>query len=68
MAKKRKSSDALPLVTLTIYGIWSKEKKGIIFIGLDPEEVEMEYDMEGYTEDTHYVVSMPTYYDVNSLE
>jgi hypothetical protein len=63
--EKRKFSNT---VTLTIYGIWSKEEKRIIFIGLDIEEVEMEYDMEGYTKETHYVVTMPTYYDVSSLE
>jgi hypothetical protein len=66
MVKKRKPASLL--ATLTIYGIWSKEERGIIFIGLDPEEVELEYDMEGYSKNTHLIVSMPTYYDISSLE
>ena len=40
----------------------------VIFVGLDQEEVETEYDLEGYQEETHVIVQMVTYYDVSSLE
>jgi hypothetical protein len=68
MAKKRKSEKAVPVMSITIYGIWSKEQKKIIFVGLDKEEVEIEYDMEGYPEETHRIFSMETYYDISNLE
>lgn len=68
--KKRKSSEKLSpsIISLLIYGIWSKEDRRIIFIGLKQEDVEDEYDLEGYTEDTHAIVQMPTFYDASSLE
>lgn len=55
-------------VTIQAYGIWSKSDKKIIFINLDLEEVELEYDMEGYEEDTHVIVCLDGKYDVSSLE
>jgi len=53
---------------LGIYGIWSKAEKKIIYITLDKEEAELEYDMEGYSENTHRVVFLNAAYDISSLE
>jgi len=68
--KKRKTSKSLPssLIALNIYGIWSKEDKRIIFVGLNQEEVEAEYEFEAYNEETHVMVQMITYYDISNLE
>lgn len=63
MAGKRKNN----FIFLTIYGIWSKEKKDIIFVSLDKDETELEYDMEGYEDATHALVCLETGYDISSL-
>jgi hypothetical protein len=55
------------MMVLGIYGIWSKEEKRVIYISLDQEEVELEYDMEGYPEETHAIVFMNAAYDISSL-
>lgn len=65
---KKKSSKDAPFLELNIYGIWDKKTKTIIFVALKEEDVELEYDMEGYSEDSHLIVSMMTYYDFSSLE
>ena len=66
----KKSSKSLPssLVTIQAYGIWSKKRKQIVFISLDSEDAELEYDMEGYEEDTHVIVCLDGKYDVSNLE
>ncbi len=56
------------MMLIGIYGIWSKTDKKVIYISLDQEEVELEYDMEGYSEDTHAIVFLNAAYDVSSLE
>lgn len=56
------------MMVLGIYGIWSKVDKKIVHITLDQEESELEYDMEGYTEDTHVLVFLNAAYDISSLE
>jgi len=69
MKKRKTSKKQLPsFVSLLIYGIWSKEDKRVVFISLEQEDVETEYDLEGYSEETHTIVAMPTYYDISSLE
>lgn len=69
MKKRKTSKKQLPsFVSLLIYGIWSKEDKRVVFISLEQEDVETEYDLEGYSEETHVIVAMPTYYDISSLE
>lgn len=55
-------------VIIGIYGIWSKLDRKIIFISLDQEEVELEYDMEGYSDLTHAIVFLNAAYDASSLE
>ena len=55
------------MILLGIYGIWSKEEKRVIYISLDQEEVELEFDMEGYPDETHAVVFLNTAYDISSL-
>jgi len=55
-------------MVIPIYGIWSIAKKMVIFIRLSLEETETEYDLEGYTEDTHVIVCLHAAYDVSSLE
>jgi hypothetical protein len=51
-----------------IYGIWSKADKHVIFISLSEEDVELEYDMEEYSEETHVIVFLSTLCDISSLE
>ena len=69
MPKKKKTSPSLPpnMVSLCVYGIWSKEAKKVIFVSLNFEDAEMEFDIEGYPENTHAIVQMVTVYDVSSL-
>lgn len=55
-------------VIVGIYGIWSKLDRRVIFISLDPEEVELEFDMEGYSDLTHAIVFLNAAYDTSSLE
>ncbi len=63
----QKQQDESPnIIYLTIYGIWSKEERNIIFVSLDKEEVEMDYDMEGYGEDTHAIICLQTGYVINA--
>jgi len=64
----RKTLPSNKWMALGIYGIWSKAEKKIIYISLDQEEVEMEYDMEGYIDETHVIVFLDATYDVSSLE
>lgn len=67
--KKRLSAFLRPsLVTLDLYGIWSILEKKIIFIGLNVEDVEFEYDIEQYCSKTHVIVCLKTVYDVSNLE
>lgn len=67
---KKRSSPVLPenMMMLGIYGIWSRDEKRVVYITLDKEEAEMEYDMEGYHEVTHVIVFLNAAYDVSSLE
>lgn len=58
----------LPLIVVPIYGIWSKKDKKITYVSLQKYDVELEYAMEGYSNETHVVVCLKAIYDVSSLE
>jgi hypothetical protein len=55
------------IVLLNLYGIWSRDEEKIIFASLNEEDVRLEYDMEGYDDNTHMVVSLACAYDASSL-
>jgi hypothetical protein len=68
--KKRKSSQSSPssIRSFCFYGIWSHETSQIIFIAMTYEDVEMEFDLEGYSKATHAIVKIEHYYAISSLE
>lgn len=68
MASKKSSSRSPKTMVLGIYGIWSKVEKKVIYITLEQEEAEMEFDMEGYLDETHAIVFLNAAYDLSSLE
>jgi hypothetical protein len=70
MAKKRKASTDLPphCAEFTIHGIWDSNKKQIIFISLNEDDADLEYEMEQYSEPYYKIVSMKTIYDISNLE
>lgn len=57
----------IPKLKLSIYGIWSKEDNKIIFISLNIDNVELTYDMEGYSDESHVIVCLDAIYDASNL-
>lgn len=70
MKKKAASSSrsiSLPLLVVPIYGIWSKADKKITYVSLQKDDAELEYGMEGYSDETHLVVCLKAVYDISNL-
>lgn len=57
-----------PVISLKIYGIWSKMDEKIMYVSLNKADLELEYGLEKYKEDTHLVVCLDATYDISSLE
>jgi hypothetical protein len=66
--KKLSKRSIRSLMAVRIYGIWSRADQRIVFVSLQEEETEMEFDMEGYDSPDYRLVALETYYDVSSLE
>lgn len=67
---KRKKSSKLPkgFVNLSFYGIWDKENQELVFISLDQDSIEMEYELEGYDDDRFATCYLPVVIDIKNLE
>jgi len=69
-SKKKKvvvKKDGNKLLSIKIYGIWNKTKNKLIYVNLSLEEAELEYDMEGYSEDSYVIICLMGYYDSSGL-
>jgi hypothetical protein len=54
--KKRKILANIKPQEYQIYGIFDFENKNLIYVGLDLEAVELEFDLEGYDKNERYEV------------
>lgn len=57
MQSKSEVLKKLKLSTYRIYGIFDFKTKTLVYIHLDSEQVELEFDLEGYDEERYDVVS-----------
>lgn len=55
------------MVAIQVFGIWSKEKNKMIYVNLEQEDIETEFEMEGYDDDKYAIVCMDAMYDVSAL-
>ena len=55
------------MVSIKFFGIWSKEKQEMVYVNLDQEDIEAEFEMEGYDDDKYAIVCMDALYDISVL-
>lgn len=67
-SKKKQSNTEESFESVDIYGIWHRKNRKVIFVSLSQEETELEYDLEGYIEQSHVIVCLSAFYDLSSLE
>jgi hypothetical protein len=67
---KAKTSRKLPkgFSEISFYGIWDRVENRLIYISMDQEMVETEFDLEGYDQDQFAICRLETVIDVKSLE
>jgi hypothetical protein len=64
---KKRNSEKSKIVVVHLYGIWSKRKKLLVYVSLKEDDADMEFDMEGYSDDHYALVKLDTQYDISSL-
>lgn len=67
MAKKRNSSKS-NLVAIRLYGIWSRIKNKLVYVSVNEDDAEWEFDMGEYSEKKYALIILDTQSDISSLE
>lgn len=55
--KKRNALKSLNALTYKIYGIFDFKEKSLVYVHMDLEQVELEFDLTGYDSERYDVVS-----------